>query len=75
MPNFETSFLKNEHLFKILERSFLVEGNWTEKATFPYITTLSKANGSLKWTYHKERSPVTNYLFNSKFNSCLKTSV
>ena len=53
--------------FKKLEYCVLVESAKTENATFPYKTTLSKANvnknrmGSTKWTYRKEWSFTSNY--------------
>ena len=66
--NFETNFLKKENLFqKNWGTVFLIESTEIENATFPYKTALSEANvktnkmGNTKWTYHKERSFVTNY--------------
>ena len=70
--NFETSFLKNENLFKKMENRFLVESDRIENATFSYKTALTEANvktnrmGSTKWTYHKEQSFASNYLNFSK---------
>ena len=59
--NFETNFLKNENLFQKIGQRFLAEVTEIENATFPYNTTLSKANVktnrmvSAKWTYHKKQ--------------------
>ena len=70
--NFETSFLKNENLFKKMENRFLVESDRIENATFSYKTALTEANvktnrmGSTKWTYHQEQSFASNYLNFSK---------
>ena len=70
--NFETSFLKNENLFKKMENRFLVESDRIENATFSYKTALTEANVktnrmvSTKWTYHKEQSFASNYLNFSK---------
>ena len=70
--NFETSFLKNENLFKKMENRFLAESDRTENATFSYKTALTEAKvktnrmGNTKWTYHKEQSFASNYLNFSK---------
>ena len=70
--NFETSFLKNENLFKKMENRFLVESDRIENATFSYKTAVTEANvktnrmGSTKWTYHQEQSFASNYLNFSK---------
>ena len=80
--NFETSVLKTKNFFQKLEDCFLVESNTTESATYPYKTTLSKANvkisgmGSTKWTCHKQLLYffeklilVQEPLINSQYNS------
>ena len=52
--------------FNKLEDYFLVEIIMIENASFPYKTAMSETNvktnrmGSTKWTYHKERSFVSN---------------
>ena len=56
--NFETSFLKNENLFRKVGVPFFS----CESALFPFKASLSKVNvktnrmGSKKRTYHKDRS-------------------
>ena len=51
-----------------------------KSATFAYKTTLSKANvktnrvGGTKWTYHKEKSNITDYLTFLKIQSDIRTS-
>ena len=65
--NFKTKFLKNENLFQKSGIPLLVEGSRIENATFLYKAALSEANvktdrmGSIKWTYHKDRSFASNY--------------
>ena len=55
-------------------KTFLVEYTTTENTMFPNKTALQKANvktdimGSTKWTYHKERTFVTNYFICLKIN-------
>ena len=61
-------FWKMKALFRKLEYSFSVESTTIKSAIFPYKTALPKANvktnkiESTEWTYHKERSFVTNCL-------------
>ena len=72
--NFETItltlkqiFWKTKTFFKKLEYCFLVESNKVKNVIFPYKASLSEVKfktnrtGSIKWTYHKERSFVSNY--------------
>ena len=62
-------FLKTKTFFKKLEDWFLVESTKIENAMFPNKIALSESNvkanstGSTKWTYRKERSFASNYLF------------
>ena len=65
---FSTNFLKNKNLFiKKLENSFAVENTKIGSVTYPCKTTLTEVNvktnriGSIKWTYHKERSFASIY--------------
>ena len=64
--NSEKHFLKSENLFQKWGTVFSAK---TENATFSYKTALSGANiktirmRSKKWTYHKERSFASNYIF------------
>ena len=74
--NFEANFLENAKPFQITGIPF--ENTKNESATFPYKTALSEFNvktnrrGSIKLTYHEERSFGSNYfifteiLFQSK---------
>ena len=70
--NFKTNFLKKQTLFTKLECHFLAECTKIENAALPCKTTLSEANiktnrlGSIKWTYHKERSFASNDFIFSK---------
>ena len=71
---FETNFLKNASPFPKSGEPFLVESTKTGNGTFPCnITALSEANvktkrmGSTKWTYRKEQSFASNYLFFENF--------
>ena len=67
--NFEKNFLENENLFQKTVVPFFVEANKIENTSFPFKTALSKANvktnriTTTKWTYHKEWSFASNYLF------------
>ena len=60
-------FWKTKTLLNKLEDRFFVESTKSESTTFSCKTDLSEANdktnrmGSIKWTYHKERSFVSNY--------------
>ena len=60
-------FWKSKTFLRKLEYCFLLESTTIENATFPYKTTLSKANietnrmESKKWTYHKEQNFAANY--------------
>ena len=62
-------FWKTQNLFKKPEYRFLVEITKIDNISFPYKTALSEANvkankmRSTKWTYHKEQSFVSNFLF------------
>ena len=64
--NFEKNFLESENLFQKWGTVFSAK---IENATFPYKTALSGADiktirmRSTKWTYHKERSFASNYIF------------
>ena len=68
--------MENENFFRKLEYRFLVERTKTENASFRYKTIISEANAktnkmaSTRWTYHKERSLVSNYVICLKI--CLK---
>ena len=65
--NLRQIFWKAKAFFKKLEYSFLVESTKIENASFLQKTAISEANVktnkmvSIKWTYHKERSFVSNY--------------
>ena len=58
---------ENENLFQKSGVQFLVESTKIENVSFPYKTSISKANVktnkmvTTKWTCHKERSFATNY--------------
>ena len=84
LNDFNTSTLnhtlwKRKIFFKKLEHCFLVESTKTENTLLQYKTAISEANFktkvvSTKWTYHKERSFVTNYFIFRKFCFSLVTS-
>ena len=77
---FEEIFWKTKAFFKKLENYFLFKRTNIENASFPYETTISKANVktnkvmSTKWTYHKEWTFISNYFIFLIFFFCLKTS-
>ena len=60
-------FWKMKTFLKKLEYGFLVERTKIESPAFPYKTAASEDNVktnkmvTTKWTYHKERSFVSNY--------------
>ena len=66
--NFETNFLKNKNLFQKTGVPVLVENTKIENTTFQYKSALLESNvkinrmRNIKWTYHKERSFVSNCL-------------
>ena len=72
-------FWKTKAFFKNLNYRFLVESTKIVNASFPYKTTISEGNVktnkmvSTNWTYHKEWSLASNYLF-LKFTFSLRTS-
>ena len=72
-------FWKTKTFFKKLENCFLVENTKIESTSFPYKTAISQANVktnrmvNTKWTYHKERSFPSNYIF-WKFCFSFRTS-
>ena len=72
-------FWRTKTFFKKLEYRFLVEATKIEN-TFPFKTALSEANvktnkmATTKWTYHKEWSFASNYLFFWKICSSFRTS-
>ena len=74
------TFWKTQTLVKKLEYRFLVESTKIENGKFPCKTALSEANVktnrmvSTKWTYHKERSFSSNFLFFQNFIFSLRTS-
>ena len=57
--NFETSFLKNENLFKKMENRFLAESDRTENATFSYKTALTEANVKTNRMGRIQNEPIT----------------
>ena len=67
--NFASNFLDNENFFQQTRVLFLVESIKIEGASFPYKTAMWETNvktniiGSTKWTYHKERSFVSNNFY------------
>ena len=73
-------FWKTKTFFKKLEHNLLVEPTKIEKTPFPFKTALSEANvktnrmATTKWTYHKEWSFASNYLFFWKICSSFRTS-
>ena len=73
-------FWKTKTFFKKLEYRFLVETTKIENTSFPFKTALSEANVktnrmvTTKWTYHKEWSFASNYLFFWKICSSFRTS-
>ena len=78
--NFEADFWKTKTFFKKLEYRFLVESTKIDNASIPYKTAISETNVATnrmvttKWSYHKERSFASNYLFFWKFCFSLRTS-
>ena len=60
-------FLKTKTFFKKLDYRFSVESTKIGNALFPFKTTIPEDNVktnrmvSTKWTYHKERSFISNY--------------
>ena len=56
--NFESNFLKNEHLFQKLEHRFLVKSTKVDSAKFPYKTALSEANVKPKIKWGVQNGPI-----------------
>ena len=73
-------FWKAKTFFEKLEQLFLVQSLKIKNATFLYNAALSEPNvkikrmGSTKWTWHKERSFVSNYLVSLRICFSLRTS-
>ena len=73
-------FWKTKTFIKKLKYCFLVECTKIENAPFPYKTAISKPNVKTnrvvgtKWTYHREWSFASTYLFYWKFCFSLRTS-